>query len=274
MDPIKLVAIACAAYSDKLNDETLLENNSYDAMLALATKDILGRPVYITSALDVDVYVLRYPNQLVVAFRGTDSLRDVCEDAMFALSEWRSGAISGSGSGSNSGSNSGGKAKVHEGIYRQYRSVEKELVEIVEAAKAQGVGVTCTGHSSGAAIACFLATATATNYVGFGAPKVGNAEFSKIHSAACSGSTSCMYVNGADPIPKLPPCADYVHPASIIRVGPRDRLPFLPTLTGLSYHANENYYQAVAHQDAGHGGLWRFIVSLVDKLFNACMSAR
>jgi Lipase (class 3) len=258
MDTCKLVAIACAVYSNGLND-SLLENSTGDEMISRATKDLMEPPTYIESVLDVEAYILRYSDSVVIAFRGTDSLRDVCEDAMFALCNWDSNC----------------NAKVHEGIFRQYKSVEKELVETINDAKAKGFMVICTGHSSGAALACFLATATNTNYVGFGAPKVGNDAFRTLHADKCKGNISYTYVNGSDPIPKLPLGPLYVQPAAIIKVGPRDRLPFLPTLSGLYYHSNASYYKAVVDKvEAKSTGLLDFLCGLfhsIQSCFESCM---
>jgi hypothetical protein len=262
---VKLVACACAAYANKLNDATLLENSDGDEMLAVALKDLVGSPEYIATAADVEAYVLRFPGNTVIAFRGTDSLRDVCEDTLFALCEFSAGS----------------KAKVHEGIYSQYRSVEKECIEIVNAAKAEGIAVTCTGHSSGAALTCFLATATGTNYVGFGAPKVGNADFCALHAEMCKGKVSCLYINGSDPVPKLPLGSCYVHPASIVKVGPVDRFPFFPTLGGIYYHASANYYKAVSDQQPSKpgilvhlGALWLNVTQFIGFIFNACTGSK
>jgi hypothetical protein len=217
MDHIKLCCIAAAAYERLDVDVAVGPSNA----LVTAARDGLVRKIEYVGAADVEAFTLWFEGVLVVAIRGTDALPDMIDDAMIQLKPFKT-------------------ALVHAGFLRQFLSVRDAISHGVDEAWALGHKVVFTGHSSGAAVATLCACEFGGDVVGFGAPKLGDARVAALLKGECA-----VYVNGADPIPKLPLSAEYQHPAPIKNIGAPDRFPFLVLVASLTYHASAQYVRSM-----------------------------
>jgi pimeloyl-ACP methyl ester carboxylesterase len=118
----------------------------------------------------------------VLAFRGTEGLRDWFANLQMGHSSWD------------------GDAKVHRGFKRALEAVWTPIEDLL----ASPGPWFYTGHSLGGALATLAASrrpsfATYT----FGAPRVGSAEF----AADLEGADVFRWVNHRDPVTRLPPAA-------------------------------------------------------------------
>jgi len=126
---------------------------------------------------------------VVVAFRGTESLRDWITDAEFSMQEMGDGA------------------KVHYGFYHAWLSIRQRVIESLPKDKSP---VWFAGHSLGGALACLAALAAVSegaNVAGvytFGQPRVGDKVWGKAFEQALGGKVYRL-VNREDPVPRMPP---------------------------------------------------------------------
>lgn len=136
----------------------------------------------------------------IIAFRGTESLRDVRMD----LSVWTS--------------RYGDDARVHTGFLKQWQGLKRSIILSLNGA--QGFVFLC-GHSLGGAVAClagcdlgrhFQYTPSKLKFVvtTFGSPRVGNAAF--VEEFRQNVYSSLRVVRKPDPVPLLPPLFYYKHP--------------------------------------------------------------
>lgn len=133
---------------------------------------------------------------LVVAFRGTESLRDWITDAEFSTQDLGDGA------------------EVHRGFHQAWMSIRARVMESLPKDKSP---VLFTGHSLGGALAtlaAIAAVAEGVNVAGvytFGQPRVGNSVWAKAYDQALKNKTWRL-VNRQDPVPRMPPAlAGYRH---------------------------------------------------------------
>jgi hypothetical protein len=256
MTPEKLVAIACAAYESSLWGGGSDESD----FVREATEGLLGPPDYVACDMyDVEAYVLKFPGHVVFAIRGTDSLVDLYQDSRACLTEW------------NAGSDDDG-ARVHRGFAAQFGAIREKLLQkhLEVVSMTPDVRITCTGHSSGAALACMLATTIGGAYVGFGAPKVGDEAFALLHREKC-GDASAEYVNGSDVIPKLPLGGEYAHAASSqTHVGPSDSMTCVARMSGLSDHECVAYWRSMTGWGQQRQTTLQYLRDLWTRLFCAC----
>lgn len=126
---------------------------------------------------------------VVVAFRGTESLRDWITDAEFSKQDLGDGA------------------EVHYGFYHAWLSIRQRVIESLPKDKSP---VWFTGHSLGGALACLAAIAAVSEGVNvagvytFGQPRVGNGVWRDAYNQAL-GQKTYRLVNREDPVPRIPP---------------------------------------------------------------------
>lgn len=131
----------------------------------------------------------------IVAFRGTESMRDVRID----LSIWPI-EIDG--------------YRVHRGFYSQWAALKPSLMQLMQKCPKK---VYVTGHSLGGAVANLAALDMAREFptkqvmvVTFGSPRVGNLDFVREYDKHVFQSV--RVVRKSDPIPLVPPLPFYKHP--------------------------------------------------------------
>ena len=186
--------------------------------------DDLGLSAKLLSIGNTQVYVAESPEHLVVAFRGTedptsiDGLKDwLLTDAMNLLivPEGRLGHdLSAAGVG----------AKFHKGFVDAIADIWEPLRDEVEAKMKQSDRpLWITGHSLGGALALLAAWLFKRRFVAvhqiytYGAPMIGNQTASDAFNREFSGAIF-RYVNGRDPVPKLPrfkSCCQRIHACRI-----------------------------------------------------------
>ncbi|MHA2276927.1 MAG: lipase family protein [Candidatus Kariarchaeaceae archaeon] len=154
---------------------------------------------------DTQGFICKDESRLIIAFRGTTSLRDAWTDVQISKKIFpRLGFFRRVFS-----IRSILKAKAHEGFFRSYLSIREELMELVNSQlKEKEYDIYLTGHSLGGSLATIAALDFAretkmniTNYT-FGAPKVGNKRFVKYYNKKVKDTY--RVVNDEDPIPSIP----------------------------------------------------------------------
>ncbi len=134
---------------------------------------------------------------LLIAFRGTTSIRDWITDARILQLDGPTG-------------------KVHKGFLDAWRDVEAAV-----RGKIAGTGprrIWICGHSLGGALAKVAAASlhfgnppvAVQGVVTFGQPRVGNARFAAAFDAAFGGR-SFRFINDRDIVPRVPPGLEYTH---------------------------------------------------------------
>ncbi|KAJ3499475.1 hypothetical protein NLG97_g316 [Lecanicillium saksenae] len=145
--------------------------------------------------------------EIIVAFRGTSSPRDLDSDLAFTL-------VPLSATGTNCSD-----CKVHNGFQSSYLSIMKPIAEALQ-------GLLCgadwrfvvTGHSLGAGIAAIAATSFAglgfqpSEVVTFGEPRNGDAAWAKYASKSVPDDKYYRVTHFNDGVPQIPPVVlGYVH---------------------------------------------------------------
>jgi pimeloyl-ACP methyl ester carboxylesterase len=137
-----------------------------------------------------------------VAFRGTESIKDVLADVWIVKSRLP-GIIETSGLPPAIAS----RARVHSGFLYQFGSIAREMCDYISQAPENAVVL--TGHSLGGALATLASLYVQVKYPGaktktcvFGSPRVGNSSFSDL--MACLPSQVERHVHGNDPVARLP----------------------------------------------------------------------
>lgn len=138
-------------------------------------------------ATDTLVLLLDEGTELIVAFRGTQDLRNWLSDADCALVPSVYG-------------------RAHAGFTAALNSIYAELAETIFDANAAGKRVWLTGHSLGGALAMLCARLLIKPLAGcytFGQPRVGDAEFCNAYDALLKDRTHRV-VHDADIVPRVP----------------------------------------------------------------------
>ena len=161
---------------------------------------------------DATAYTFKWPERdyTIVAFRGTESLRDVRID----LSIWP---------------RKSGDGRIHRGFLRQWDSLKTSVIQELERP-----GTTKTiyvmGHSLGGAVATIGALDIQKTFPNnrvvvwtFGSPRVGNAAF--VQDFRNHIKQSVRVVRKPDPIPLVPPFPYYKHPENSCRRFDKDNRP-------------------------------------------------
>ena len=177
---------------------------------AAAFQRVLGLDARLFSAGNTQAWLATDDAAIVVAFRGTESptsldgLKDILlTDAMnlLVVPEGRLGHdLAAAGVG----------ARFHKGFADAIATIWDSLADAVDAEmRKRDRPVWLTGHSLGGALALYAAWLLKRRFVPvhevctFGAPMVGNREASDAFNREFAGRIF-RYVNGRDPVPKLP----------------------------------------------------------------------
>lgn len=184
---------------------------------------VSSEPLFVRSErTDAEMYVFTlYDNYLVVAFRGTESAKDLTYDLDVRqvsplayddqLAHWKIDEEKGL------------DIAVQQGFIFQYLSLLPSLrkaIKTVLKANPRVTHVLTTGHSLGGALAYLFAALDSqwvleshglktTTAVTFGAPRVGNSAFACLLAERVAEHR--RYVNGHDPVPSVPSAPRFWH---------------------------------------------------------------
>lgn len=176
----------------------------------------------------VQYYIGKNDEELLIAFRGSDSKLDALHDLMFFKRSLFCGV------------------SVHAGFLSAYEQsdVADNIRRIVCPCGVKKIYI--TGHSLGAALAILCAldlsfrTEIPTECTVFGSPRVGNSTFSLLCRRKIPSLVRVM--NGNDAICKLPPaCLSYRHSGNLMHIGRR----VIPFFYSFRDHKIENYLSAL-----------------------------
>lgn len=152
--------------------------------------------VIVATATDTQVLVIEKADHIIVAFRGTSSIRDWIIDAEFfrvVLVEEPNGDV----------------CEVHSGFLAAYESVIELLAAHLKKIVVGDRPVFVTGHSLGGALAILAALElnrqkfTVAQVYTFGQPRVGNAAFKRLYEWSL-GTSTFRVVYQEDIVPRLP----------------------------------------------------------------------
>ncbi len=146
---------------------------------------------------DTQGFIAKDENRIIIAFRGTSSLKDAITDISIVkvrypkIPRWFF------------------KPRIHKGFLHAYLSIKDEVLNILkEETKSKSFKIYCTGHSLGGALATIMALEIKkllkidpVLYT-YGAPKVGNRWFVRHYNRRVKNSY--RIVNDDDPVPQLP----------------------------------------------------------------------
>jgi hypothetical protein len=136
-------------------------------------------------------------NQIVVAFRGSDNIKNWIADLNYSFTNFPD--CSG--------------CQVHEGFYEAWQEVESGILNSVSSLGASypSASYLITGHSLGAAVALLAAlklgqtlSAPPSLYT-FGEPRVGNPTFVNWAVTILQGGVQYRVTHASDPVPHVPP---------------------------------------------------------------------
>lgn len=158
-------------------------------------------PTFISSGVNCEVFYIEYDNNLVVCFRGTESMEDVLTDLKIYKKKFPLLSL-----------NECEWPEVHAGFFEQFFSVCYKLEEVCNNSKKL---IFC-GHSLGGALATLAAAYFGYKHVRkecscitFGSPRVGDTLFAQYFDERVN--VSLRYVNDNDPVPCLPTSWRYKH---------------------------------------------------------------
>jgi predicted lipase len=151
---------------------------------------------YIHTRQDTQIYILEGKEKNIIGFRGTCGFRNLYNN----LKMWQT-PIS-----------ECGKITIHTGFWLYYKYLQEPLFELFN--NLQKKKTIFTGHSLGGALACIAALELAKSFtnhkedmkiISYGAPRIGNLEFSKNFKKMFSDKQLSRITNKNDIITKLPP---------------------------------------------------------------------
>lgn len=159
---------------------------------------------------DGQCYIFIYNDRIVIAFRGTTSLKD-----------WKSDFNTKQVSSEMFGEDK--KIKLHSGFNNQYNELKHTIHSII--IQYRYLPVHITGHSLGGALACLCAMDLKLNFncdvsvVTFGSPRVGNKAFVEKYNKVIRNSFRVK--NYGDPITHFPmrTCYNHIHKSICIKEG-------------------------------------------------------
>ena len=186
----------------EINDIFEKSNSPYEGL----TKKCTGTPILHENKKrnDCEVYTVTYNNNLIIIFRGTESLQDVLSDLNIIKEPLLL-------------DNSTVYPFVHSGFLRQLNSVTLNVEKVITEFKQKepsGSIIIC-GHSLGGAIATIAAIKYTLRFempvycITFGSPRAGDYKFAKIFDDKIV--LSIRIVNQDDPIPLVPLPFTYSH---------------------------------------------------------------
>ena len=157
-------------------------------------------PTFISSGVNCEVFFVNYNDNLVVCFRGTESIDDVLTDLKIYKKYFPLENIYGE------------YPEVHAGFKEQFDSVRKDIDGICSKYK----NITFCGHSLGGALATLASAYYSYKHpslhcscITFGSPRVGDDTFATFFDRRIN--LSLRYVNDNDPVPCLPTSWRYKH---------------------------------------------------------------
>jgi predicted lipase len=161
-----------------------------------------------------------YPSSVVIAFRGSDSLKDAVVDMKFykkSIPHFKDRTM-----------------RLHSGFVNSYKTVHlrNEILKLITPDVRE---IKLTGHSYGAALAALCAADLQYNFPNidyevylFGCPRIGNSCFSRVYNRNIL--KTFRIENGNDVVTRLPPAfLGYRHIGIKIHVG-KKRIPFVWSL--------------------------------------------
>ncbi len=196
------------------------------------SSDFFRRAAYVNCReTGVQYYIGKSADETLIAFRGTDSFRDLIHDLMFLKRVLPEGGER--------------KIRVHSGFLDIYRKseVREKVRSCVCSCGMRRVFV--TGHSLGGALAILCALdlshggdAGDVSCVVFGAPRVGNRAFAHAYNSLVGDSLRIEC--GNDAVCKLPPALfGYRHGGRALHIGP----PKIPFFYSLRDHSTAEYFR-------------------------------
>lgn len=183
---------------------------------------------------DTECFVRIIGNNVIIAFRGTDSKINWISNFCFEKKIIPYG-------------NSDSNIRVHRGFLENYKSIRQTIHKMIPHNSCK---ITVTGHSLGAALAVLCAIDLQYNFENhdievylFGCPRVGNAAFAKSYNKRIFKTLRVS--NGNDIVTKIPPAIfGFRHVGTEIHIG-RLRLPHI---FSFNQHRPQNYYRNLWHQ--------------------------
>lgn len=221
---LKIAEVACAVYAD---EKDIPAPKGY-TMIA-----------FLNSSANTQCAIFKNKNTLLVAFRGSQEVRDFIQDLKLRKVQFTKRRP---------------KSQVHRGFNQAYRDVRVRLHKIYATHRKDIKDIIFTGHSLGGALATLASYDFKLDYNGdvvvrcvtLGSPRVGNRWFAKDFSKMIDDNT--RIVNGGDPVTQIPSWwhLRYWHVTGQLRVG---KLPYAailkallsPKVSLLGYHKCENY---------------------------------
>ncbi|MHA2171143.1 MAG: lipase family protein [Candidatus Kariarchaeaceae archaeon] len=174
------------------------------------------------TSTDTQGYIAKDETRLVIAFRGTSSLKDAMTDIQIGKVKYpkvRRWIF---------------KPKTHKGFHHAYTSINRDAIEIIKNELSQApYTVYCTGHSLGATLATLLALELKKSLkidpilYTYGSPKIGNRWFRRHFNGKVK--KSYRIVNDEDPVPQLPGLT-YKHVNKYALIDDSDNLILNPSL--------------------------------------------
>jgi hypothetical protein len=186
----------CVKYCELSYEKEVVQNNS---IIFIDDKKYDGQ-----------CYIFIYKERIVIAFRGTTSLKD-----------WKSDFNTKQVSCEIFGENK--RIKIHSGFHNQYNELRNTIHSVIIQYKYLPIHI--TGHSLGGALACLCAMDLKLNFgcdvsvVTFGSPRVGNKAFVEKYNTVIKNSFRVK--NYGDPITHFPMRTSYyhIHPSICIKEG-------------------------------------------------------
>ncbi|MCY3412759.1 MAG: lipase family protein [Candidatus Heimdallarchaeota archaeon] len=206
-----LIEFSIAAYEDDSSSMNIPEGYTYVKLLD-------------SKETDTQCLVAKGHENIVIAFRGTTSFKDVESD----LEVFK--AIFPSSRGFFN------KSKVHQGFLDAYLDIKDKLIHQIKELQEQEhfKAILLTGHSLGGALATLCALdlkieKIAKNVVmyNYGSPRVGNSKF--VDKYMKTVDTSYRIVNDEDFVPQLPPGTFFDHVPIYTLIDEGNKLVFSPS---------------------------------------------
>lgn len=195
LDPPDVNKLWKEAHDPKLNTPTLEH---------IELQGLVSEPLYVEShkesGEDAQAYVWTKDSRLYITFRGTHGVEDIKADS----DGLKTVAIA-------------GEARVHQGFWKQFKSIESTLREQIEKHDSL-IDIVFAGHSLGGGIAQIAAAYYGAMYPTknivchtFGGPRAGNVAFTEWFANHVDSQT--RVVNKNDPVPMVPQRSIWHHTA-------------------------------------------------------------
>lgn len=165
---------------------------------AVALQYIKTPPIFFSNEEhDTQANIFRCDKELYIAFRGTESKKDVIADLKFRKELFISAK---------------NKEKVHRGFQGQLIAIETPLFKQIQDLDPQYEKIIFTGHSLGGALATIASLKYVVEYQGdpekvhcitYGSPRVGNGSFTKLFNKTVKNVI--RFTNWNDPVTIVPP---------------------------------------------------------------------